>query len=99
MSTHHNEAQMIDPSTGLPVYGMDLEIKKKIMDKKDPKKEQEVRDWIEEITGEKFAKKDDFQASLKDGILLCKLVNKIQPNIVKQISTQKMVSEKKNFNF
>lgn len=93
MSTHHSEAQMIDPSTGLPVYGMDLEIKKKIMGKKDVKKEEEIRNWIEEITGEKFSNPDDFQASLKDGQLLCKLVNKIKPGIVKQISTQKMVRQ------
>ena len=35
MSTNHQDAQMVDPVTGLPVYGMDLEIKKKQMAKMD----------------------------------------------------------------
>jgi hypothetical protein len=90
MSNRPENAEMVDPSTGLPVYGMDLEIKRKIMGKRDVTKEAEVRDWIQDVTGEKYSHPDDIQASLKDGILLCKLANKILPGSVSSIATQKM---------
>ena len=35
-----------------------------------------ARDYIEQITGESFAS-DSFQESLKEGVLLCKLINNI----------------------
>jgi len=57
--------------------------------KKDSSREQECQQWIEEVSGEKFAGKD-FGKSLKDGILLCKFVNKIKSGIVKSISSQKI---------
>jgi hypothetical protein len=37
----------------------------------DTGKEAQAREWVELVSGEPFAK-DDFQQSLKDGILLCK---------------------------
>jgi len=40
--------------------------------------EQECQYWIETITESNFAG-DNFHDSLKDGVLLCKLVNKINP--------------------
>ena len=40
--------------------------------------QQECRWWIETITGTNF-KVDDFHEALKDGVLLCRLVNKINP--------------------
>lgn len=41
--------------------------------------------WIETITGEPFTK-GNFEDSLRDGILLCKLMNKLKPGIVQKIS-------------
>lgn len=46
----------------------------------------ESRNWIEAVVGQKFPS-DDFQQSLKNGVFLCKLINQIQPNIVKKINT------------
>lgn len=66
----------------------DLELKKKLDAKKDPQKEAECKTWIETVTGEKVGK--DLEAGLKDGVILCKLVNVIRPGMVKSISTQKM---------
>jgi hypothetical protein len=92
-SSNHEEAQMIDESTGLPVYGMDLEIKKKMLAKRDTTKETEIREWIEEVTKVKYSHPDDIQASLKDGILLCKLANAILPNSVPSIATGKVTAK------
>ncbi|KAF0979445.1 hypothetical protein FDP41_001788 [Naegleria fowleri] len=90
MSTYKDssEAVMYDKN-GLPIYGMDLELAKKQASRHDPEKEAEVRSWIEAVTGEKFASKD-FQESLKDGILLCKLINKIKPGAIPKINTSKL---------
>lgn len=46
---------------------------------------EESRNWIEAVVGQKFPS-DDFQQSLKNGVFLCKLINQIQPNIVKKIN-------------
>jgi hypothetical protein len=50
---------------------------------------QEAKAWIEAVVQEKFFYPDNFQASLKNGILLCKLINQIKPNSVKKISESK----------
>ena len=40
-------------------------------EKYDPEREKLAREWLEQVSGEKFAS-DNFQESLKDGVLLCK---------------------------
>ncbi|KAJ3307201.1 Muscle-specific protein 20, partial [Blyttiomyces sp. JEL0837] len=57
--------------------------------KYDPRREQEARGYIEQITGESFSS-DSFHDSLKDGILLCKLMNKILPSDPIKIGVSKM---------
>lgn len=47
--------------------------------------EEEAKQWIETITGEKFSK-STFEDSLRDGILLCKLMNKLRPGLVAKIN-------------
>ncbi|KAJ3192283.1 hypothetical protein HK101_006783 [Irineochytrium annulatum] len=70
------------------LYGLDKEIAEKLSSKYDPKREADARWYIETITGEKFAS-DDFQESLKSGVLLCKLMNKIRPQEPIKISNFK----------
>lgn len=53
--------------------------------KRDTEQEQEAQAWIETIVGERFAK-ETFEDSLRDGILLCKLMNKLKPGIIQKIS-------------
>jgi len=48
--------------------------------------EQDLRVWIEGLTGDKFSS-PSFSKSLKNGILLCKLANAISPGIVPKIQT------------
>ncbi|ESN90904.1 hypothetical protein HELRODRAFT_90672, partial [Helobdella robusta] len=42
-------------------------------------------DWIEAVVGEKLNKNEPFEKVLKDGITLCKLMNKIVPGGIKKI--------------
>ncbi|XP_068785701.1 LIM domain only protein 7 isoform X5 [Struthio camelus] len=41
--------------------------------------------WVETVTGKSFGTKD-FRAALENGVLLCDLINKIKPGIVKKIN-------------
>ncbi|KAK3818756.1 MAG: calponin homology domain-containing protein [Benniella sp.] len=63
-------------------FGMDRAIAAKIAAKYDVGREIEARNWIETIVGEPFPF-EGFQASLKDGVLLCKLMNILIPGYVK----------------
>ena len=54
--------------------------------KRDVEQEAEAQVWIETITGEKFMGAC-FEDSLRDGIMLCKMMNKLQPGIVGKINT------------
>ncbi|KPP60186.1 calponin-1-like [Scleropages formosus] len=52
--------------------------------KYDPQKEEELRQWIQEITGRRVP--ENFMEGLKDGVILCELINKLQPGSVKKIN-------------
>jgi len=67
-------------------YGLTAEVKGKIAAKYEIEKEQEARLWIQAVLGEKLNPKvpdgeplgsERFHISLRDGILLCKLADKI----------------------
>jgi len=51
--------------------------------KRDPEAEAEAQAWIEAITGEKFP--GEYGQSLKNGIILCKLMQKLLPGTCKRI--------------
>ncbi|KAG9343313.1 hypothetical protein JZ751_014294 [Albula glossodonta] len=59
-----------------------------IAQKYDMQKEEELRYWIEEVTGMPIG--DNFQKGLKDGVILCELINKLQPGSVKKINHSKL---------
>ncbi|XP_062235298.1 calponin-3a [Platichthys flesus] len=65
-----------------PAYGLSAEVRSKIAQKYDPQKEEELRFWIEEVTGMTIG--ENFQKGLKDGVILCELINKIRPGSVKK---------------
>ncbi|XP_074544432.1 calponin-2 [Halichoeres trimaculatus] len=67
-----------------PCYGLSAEVKNKIAQKYDPQKEEELRIWIEDVTGSSIG--PDFQKALKNGVILCELINKLAPNSVKKIN-------------
>ncbi|XP_062422874.1 LIM domain only protein 7 isoform X5 [Rhea pennata] len=45
----------------------------------------EARRWVETVTGKSFGT-EDFRAALENGVLLCDLINKIKPGIIKKIN-------------
>ncbi|KAM6446171.1 LIM domain only protein 7 isoform 9-T9 [Liasis olivaceus] len=45
----------------------------------------EARRWVEAVTGKSFGNKN-FRAALENGIILCDLINKIKPGIIKKIN-------------
>ena len=75
-------------------YGLTAEVKGKLDSKYDPKLEQEAVQWIETVLGERVfagaSGADAVQEKLKDGVILCNLVNKIKPGSVKKINTSTM---------
>jgi hypothetical protein len=67
------------------MYGMDKDLKDKADAKYDPELERQVTGWIETCIGE--AKGDaSFAEWLKDGKILCKLINSIKPGSVKKVN-------------
>ncbi|XP_067394530.1 calponin-3 isoform X1 [Emydura macquarii macquarii] len=56
--------------------------------KYDPQAEEDLRNWIEEVTG--LSVGANFQLGLKDGIILCELINKLQPGSVKKINQSEL---------
>uniref|UniRef100_UPI0037E85D2D calponin-1 n=1 Tax=Semicossyphus pulcher TaxID=241346 RepID=UPI0037E85D2D len=75
MSTHFRSG---------PAFGLSAEVKSKLAGKYDPQKEEELRLWIEDVTGKRIG--DRFMESLKDGVLLCELINVLQPGSVRKIN-------------
>ncbi|XP_035276349.1 calponin-2-like [Anguilla anguilla] len=67
-----------------PTYGLSAEVRSKIAQKYDARREEELRLWIEEVTGSAVG--EDFQKGLKNGTILCELINKLQPGSVRKIS-------------
>uniref|UniRef100_A0A4W3H4I3 Calponin n=1 Tax=Callorhinchus milii TaxID=7868 RepID=A0A4W3H4I3_CALMI len=51
-------------------------------------REEELRIWIEEVTGVRLG--ENFQKSLKDGVVLCKLMNKLHPEVIRKINESKL---------
>jgi hypothetical protein len=49
--------------------------------------EAEVLQWIEDVTGEKLPPQP-YEDVLRDGVILCNLINKIAPGSVKKIQTK-----------
>jgi hypothetical protein len=56
--------------------------------KRDPELDKQAQEWIEAIIGEKFPAGVLYEDALKDGIILCKLINVLQPNSVPKITTK-----------
>merc|ERR1712156_1269924 len=89
---------VVSSSSGLvmafhgPSYGLSRECAMKSQAKFSPERAKQCVTWIEEVTGSKLGDmKDqiDFAEHLKDGSVLCTLINCLQPGSVKKINTLK----------
>uniref|UniRef100_A0A8C5WKL1 Calponin n=1 Tax=Leptobrachium leishanense TaxID=445787 RepID=A0A8C5WKL1_9ANUR len=74
----------------VPIYGATLifNSSKMIALKYDPQVEDDLRLWIEEVTGLSIG--DNFQLGLRDGIILCNLINILQPRSIRKINEAKL---------
>lgn len=54
--------------------------------KRDPQQEADAKEWIESVLGEKFPSGLAYEDVLKDGQVLCRVMNKLQPNAIPKIN-------------
>lgn len=54
--------------------------------KRDLEQEAEAQNWIEQVIGERFPQGYSYEDCLRDGIILCKLMNKLKPGIISKIN-------------
>ncbi|KAI8440237.1 hypothetical protein MSG28_001616 [Choristoneura fumiferana] len=59
----------------------------KLASKRDPEREKECQGWVETVLGAKFPPSEAFEDVLKDGTVLCQLINKLKPGSVNKINT------------
>ena len=55
--------------------------------KREPEQEAEAQAWIETVVGERFPPGVPYEEVLRNGIILCKLMNKLQPGLISKINT------------
>ncbi|XP_075169633.1 muscle-specific protein 20 transgelin [Haematobia irritans] len=76
-------------------------IKAKIAGKRNPEMDKEAQEWIENILGEKFPGGVEYEEHLKDGQVLCNLINVLAPGSVAKINSSggqfKMMENINNF--
>eukprot|EP00301_Raphidiophrys_heterophryoidea_P014234 c2205_g1_i1.p1 GENE.c2205_g1_i1~~c2205_g1_i1.p1 ORF type:complete len:270 (-),score=74.86 c2205_g1_i1:279-1088(-) len=71
-------------------FGLDKELAAKQQAKYDPHLEEQARAFICQRTGEKIAPGQQCLQVLKDGVVLCKLMNILKPGSIPRINTNKM---------
>ncbi|EDV25252.1 uncharacterized protein TRIADDRAFT_57010 [Trichoplax adhaerens] len=62
---------------------------RKISNQYDPEQEEYIRKWIEDVIGESLPN-GKFSVVLKDGVILCNLINKLSPGSITKINNTKM---------
>jgi len=74
---------------GVSMLGsLDVELKQRQIEKYDSGAESEVREWVLKLIGQEL--EEDLFVSLKSGVILCEIANKISPGSIKQICRGKM---------
>jgi len=84
-----NRTGGVQTEDGRTLYGFDAEVYLKMKAKEDPDWRIKIAEWIEAVIGEQLPNKDDLWPSLKDGLVLCRLMNTIKPNTIKKYSQPK----------
>jgi len=74
----------------------------KMFGKRNPEEEAEALEWISAVLGETFPENMAYEDILRDGQVLCRLMNKLSPGSIKKINTGggqfKMMENITNFN-
>ncbi|XP_055624875.1 muscle-specific protein 20 [Toxorhynchites rutilus septentrionalis] len=66
---------------------LERQVRAKIAGKRDLEKDKEAQRWIEEVMEEKFPAGVLYEDALRDGYILCKLINKLAPGSIAKINT------------
>lgn len=65
---------------------LERQVKAKRDGKRDPAQEKEAQEWIESILGEKFPAGAAFEDLIQDGVVLCRVINKLKPGAIPKIN-------------
>ncbi|XP_075750416.1 uncharacterized protein LOC119173938 [Rhipicephalus microplus] len=69
-----------------PAYGLSAQIASKIASKRDAELESQILDWIEEVLEQRLPQ-GPYEEVLRDGVVLCKLMNALNPGCIPKINT------------
>ncbi|XP_057340455.1 muscle-specific protein 20 [Microplitis mediator] len=80
---------------------LERQVRAKTLAKRDPQQEKEAQEWIEAILGKKFPAGEAYEDVIRDGQILCEVMNKIAPGSIPKINTSggqfKMMENINNF--
>lgn len=62
-------------------------VRAKIASKRNPDQDKEAQEWIEALLGKKFPPSEQYEDVIRDGQVLCQLINKLQPGIIKKVNS------------
>ncbi|RKP06851.1 calponin homology domain-containing protein [Thamnocephalis sphaerospora] len=80
------------------IQGLDADLRERLAAKHDPVREQQAREWIEQVTGESFPEDTSFLVALRDGVILCKLMNTLRPGTIKYRASRMPFIQMENIN-
>jgi len=63
---------------------LERQVRAKLAGKRDAGQEAEAKEWIESVLGEKI---NGYEDALKDGVILCRVMNKLKPGAIPKINT------------
>lgn len=66
-------------------YGIQAAVTAKTASKRSPNVEQALLTWVFENIDEKVPEGVSYEETLKDGVVLCKLMNKIKPGAIDKV--------------
>ncbi|XP_034949998.1 muscle-specific protein 20 [Chelonus insularis] len=80
---------------------LERQVRAKVLAKRDPQQEKEAQEWIETILGKKFPPGELYEDVIRDGQVLCEVMNKLAPGSIPKINTSggqfKMMENINNF--
>ncbi|XP_018332048.1 muscle-specific protein 20 [Agrilus planipennis] len=54
--------------------------------RRDPEQEQEILNWIQVVTGERIPPNIPYEHALRDGVLLCRVMNRLMPGCITRVN-------------
>lgn len=82
-----NKGSIVIRHDGVQLYGLDAELEKKARQKRDTEFEKKILNWVQDVAGEPRTE-ENIDDALISGVLLCKMMNKIEPGCIPKIDTR-----------